>query len=244
LQDWDFVSTATVFTFFDRGRPGYIDQFGLARNRLRKDGTPDWTTSGQVLKAAANRSNFSAWYFGRKSIGVDLHLTTDVSSLKRNPQAHETLLLGDGIDELDCGAGDDIVFGGGGGDTLSGGEGYDKLYGGAGNDVLSGDAGDDRLKGGAGDDHLKGGTGRDNFVFTSFSSVGNGSPGHDIVEDFDVTSDRITLVGLAGEKADIPQRLTESSDGVLFTWDNYGSTILLKGVRKKHLSGRHFHVLR
>jgi Ca2+-binding RTX toxin-like protein len=49
-------------------------------------------------------------------------------------------------------------------DTLVGGEGVDQLFGGAGDDVLRGNGGNDQLFGGAGRDNLNGGTGEDEMT--------------------------------------------------------------------------------
>lgn len=66
-----------------------------------------------------------------------------------------------------------------------------QITGGAGGDTLSGGAGQDTLLGGAGDDRLTGGAGVDRFVFT-------GSPGADLVTDFEDDADRIVLRDIAG----------------------------------------------
>jgi hypothetical protein len=244
FDSWDFLSTATVFTFFDRGQPGYVEQFGLARNRLKKDLTPDWTLYGQAYVAFMNGNAFSERDLLGNDLGVDLHIAARGKRLKRTPSAHETILLRGDQDTLDGEAGDDVIFGAAGSDELAGGEGYDKLYGGEGNDKLSGGKGDDRLKGDSGDDSLTGGQGRDNFVFSSYSKKGSGNPGHDVIEDFDTNADRVTLIGLEGGKSDIPAKLVQTEHGVLFTWTGTGATILLRGIKKSDLSGRHFHVLR
>ncbi|GHC56616.1 calcium-binding protein [Neogemmobacter tilapiae] len=63
--------------------------------------------------------------------------------------------------------GRDWAQGGAGADILSGGGAADRLFGGAGHDVLSGGSGDDRLTGGKGPDRFIAGTGRD--LVTDFS---------------------------------------------------------------------------
>jgi Ca2+-binding RTX toxin-like protein len=65
---------------------------------------------------------------------------------------------------LDGGPGNDVLIGGRGNDTLSGGtddEGADTLTGGAGNDKLTGGGAEDRLRGSEGDDRIDGGSGSD-----------------------------------------------------------------------------------
>lgn len=91
----------------------------------------------------------------------------------------QSILGGDGDDNLIGGDGDDYLYGGGGNDrmegekgndtmcgndghdTLTGGKGADWLYGNAGHDWLQGDQGDDHLYGGTNDDDLLGGEGSD-----------------------------------------------------------------------------------
>lgn len=77
--------------------------------------------------------------------------------------------------------------GGAGNDTLIGGDGYDNLYGGAGDDALNGgdgggylagEAGNDALVGGIGNDQLAGGDGNDSHA--------PGAAGHDILEETNI----------------------------------------------------------
>ena len=84
--------------------------------------------------------------------------------------------------------GNDFLFGGAGADDLYGGLGNDTLEGGADSDWLEGDIGDDELKGGTGDDRLFGGFGADRFVFAA-------GDGFDIIEDFELFTDRLVLNG-------------------------------------------------
>ncbi|NJO52241.1 MAG: phytase, partial [Leptolyngbyaceae cyanobacterium RM2_2_4] len=84
--------------------------------------------------------------------------------------------------------GDDIIYGGAGRDRIGGKGGDDKLYGEAGNDHLFGDNGDDLLRGGLGNDRLTGGRDRDTFVLAA-------GEGTDTIRDFEVSKDRIGLVG-------------------------------------------------
>lgn len=73
----------------------------------------------------------------------------------------DDLYGGVGIDVIDGGEGMDTVHGQDGDDVLSGGEGNDKLYGHNDDDQLNGDDGDDTLHGGMGNDILSGGDGDD-----------------------------------------------------------------------------------
>lgn len=100
-------------------------------------------------------------------------------------------LIAGGIDNdvLHGGLGDDMLWGGDGDDTLYGGQGDDYLHGGRGDDVLFGGDGNDTLVGGRGDDTLSGGGDEDAVNRFHFFD----GDGHDIITDFKVGSDRITL---------------------------------------------------
>jgi hypothetical protein len=241
FDGWDFLSTATAFTFFDRAEPGFVAQYGLARNSLGKGNKPKWKPAGDVFRAYLANASLSI-QTKSKTDGVDLHMLAGKGTLKRRPDRHETVLLRKRGVVFDAGAGDDVVFGSEAADQLTGGDGYDKLYGSAGNDKLDGGAGNDRLKGGAGNDEMIGGPGQDNFVFAAFSQEGSGNAGQDIITDFSPDEDRITFIGLRGDKADLPQWIADTEQGALLTWAENGATVLLRGVKKSQLSGRHFHV--
>lgn len=107
----------------------------------------------------------------------------------------DTLVGGEGSDQVYGNQGDDLVsgaadadwvfggknsdqvYGNQGDDQLYGGRDDDDLFGGAGNDLIYGNAGDDRIYGNKGDDTLVGGDGEDEFAFL------NGT-GQDTVADF------------------------------------------------------------
>jgi Ca2+-binding RTX toxin-like protein len=87
--------------------------------------------------------------------------------------------------------GNDFISGGGGGDVIYGGDGYDTLMGDEGADIIQGGAGRDWINGGTGADTLTGGTGSDHFTFyPNQSPVGTS---HDVITDWDVTSDWIDV---------------------------------------------------
>ncbi len=88
------------------------------------------------------------------------------------------VVLLDGRDTLSGGAGNDLIYGNQGDDLIDGGGDDDILYGGQ---------GADRLTGGEGDDTLFGGQGGDVFVYR------NVDDDRDVIQDFDVTADRILL---------------------------------------------------
>ncbi len=80
-----------------------------------------------------------------------------------------------------------LIRGNGAANTLRGGAGNDTLNGWAGNDTLVGELGNDLLIGGAGNDRLRGGAGADRFCFFNLSE------GLDIITDFNVVDDTISL---------------------------------------------------
>ena len=74
-------------------------------------------------------------------------------------------LYGDnGNDLLDGGEGRDFLYGGNGDDELRGGKGKDDMYGENGNDLLIGGCGPDLMDGGRGDDVLFGGNSPDTYT--------------------------------------------------------------------------------
>ncbi|NFV79340.1 LamG-like jellyroll fold domain-containing protein [Magnetospirillum aberrantis] len=91
-------------------------------------------------------------------------------------------------------AGDGTLSGGNGNDIVLGNTGADVLYGDGGMDVLNGGAGNDVLVGGLEGDSLTGGTGADVFRFLSGADSAIGE--WDVVKDFDLTNDKLDLVGL------------------------------------------------
>ena len=101
---------------------------------------------------------------------------------------HDDVLMGN--------AGQDVLRGAGGADILLGGAGADLLFGNGGSDTLRGGAGDDRLAGGAGRDLLVGDAGADTFVIVNSAAASD----IDIIADFDVAADRLSLrqFGLTG----------------------------------------------
>ena len=118
--------------------------------------------------------------------------------------APDSLLGGEGDDELDGMAAADTLLGQDGDDTLDGGDGPDALDGGAGRDLLRGDAGDDTLaagfdadtlEGGAGDDALDGQDGDDTLLPSPGRDAYAGGGGADLLDlsglDAPVSLDRL-----------------------------------------------------
>ncbi|WP_426992744.1 S8 family serine peptidase [Methylomonas sp. CM2] len=96
--------------------------------------------------------------------GVDRLVGGGGDDLFTGSSTTDNLNGGVGNDRIDGGAGADSLVGGSGNDTLIGGKGHDWLNGGVGNDALSGDSGQDLLIAGQGNDTLTGGADADVFL--------------------------------------------------------------------------------
>ncbi len=254
IESWSFVETASVYEVFDQKMHEYEGEFGLARG-LNAQGLPDWKPAGLAFQAylLGHELHLTDISAVEGNIGVDIHIaaagvTGSFNDAKRDPAAHELVLLRDGADEFLAEAGDDVVFGGAGGDSLTGGDGYDRLYGGADNDTLDGGAGADKLKGDTGDDTLTGGAGADHFVFAAYASEGSGFSGHDTITDFNVAEDKLLITG-GYRVADLlnttlyPQLAHDESGGVRLTFADNGASVILTGVKREQLSAANFHIL-
>ena len=113
----------------------------------------------------------------------------------KGAKGNDTLYGDRGSDNLFGGVGDDNLFGGSGADILNGGGGDDALYGDRGSDNLFGAIGDDSLFGGIGDDTINGSGGNDVLTGGGGSDVFilQSNRGKDIITDFEVNSDRLSL---------------------------------------------------
>ncbi|MBA86354.1 calcium-binding protein [Thalassobius sp. S69A] len=141
----------------------------------------------------------------------------------------DTIWGGDGWDTLYGGYGDDSLMGEGGADEVWGGNGNDSLSGDLGDDSLSGGAGADTLSGGAGDDLLTGGSNPDVFLFET-------DHGTDRITDFTPGTDRLRLLGTAGDFDDLT--LSATTGGVLI--DTGDGTIVLEGLSLSDLGAADF----
>ena len=86
---------------------------------------------------------------------------------------------------------------GAGADTLTGGQRSDVLQGGAGCDVLSGRGANDWIEGGMGQDTMTGGGGSDSFIFRSAGESRTGGARRDVITDFNVNRDEISVLTFA-----------------------------------------------
>ena len=101
----------------------------------------------------------------------------------------DNIVLDNGNDTSDGGAGDDLIYGNGGSDSLLGNGGSDNIQGGSGNDTLEGGLGQDTLTGGAGNDFFR-------LTEVSFISLPFGAANpqsRDLITDFFVPADTIIL---------------------------------------------------
>ncbi|MEO0863459.1 MAG: Hint domain-containing protein, partial [Pseudomonadota bacterium] len=106
----------------------------------------------------------------------------------------DTIVLGEGNDQVDGGTGQDVIFGQGGDDSL---------VGGAGDDTVSGGEGADTIVLGEGNDQVDGGTASDSFTF---EAIGNST----IVGGEDADGTDIDVIDLTGVRANILQSGPES----------------------------------
>jgi len=118
----------------------------------------------------------------------------------------------------------EALNGGIGDDSLVGLAGSDTLTGGNGNDTILGGADDDQIIGSFGNDDLSGGLGADSFVF----ALGEGN---DVIQDFDVGTDVLSLTG--GQTifgiAEVDTDMVGGVDSTLVEFAD-GATVLLNTV--------------
>jgi len=198
----------------------------------------NWSPQGQEVVADTGDKNAVHMYAGKgghdgqHATGQQVMRGSDGDDVIDGNTGNDTIfggqgndLIAGGIDNdvLHGGLGADMIWGGDGNDTLHGGGGGDYLHGGRGDDYLSGGAGNDTLVGGSGNNTLLGGGGEDSVNRFHFFS----DNGHDIIEDFKVGSDLITL---QHEINPLSVELYENDDGN--TVLNYGqnASVELRGV--------------
>jgi Ca2+-binding RTX toxin-like protein len=127
----------------------------------------------------------------------DLSSTTTVTvdvEVEPGTTGNDSLIGGNGNDEIFGFAGEDFLDGGDGNDTLSGGDdddfvlagdGSDSLIGGDGDDFLFAGEGNDTLLGGIGNDFLQGDNGSDSLIGGDGDDFGLGGEGNDTLSGGD-----------------------------------------------------------
>lgn len=144
-------------------------------------GDPDGGGSGVLLEIPGTGSND---LLASDDLAADIDEFFDGGNGNDNIQSgagNDVVDAGNGNDRLNGEDGDDALYGGRGQDTARGGNGddlligsggSDRLFGGDGDDLIIGNANNDILLGGTGDDTLQGGIGRDRL---------NGGSGNDVL---------------------------------------------------------------
>jgi Ca2+-binding RTX toxin-like protein len=181
----DFMSSGSgqdtfVFRFGDG--QDVIQDFNLAQDRIALDGV---AVSDLTLNSFAGGSQLIAadgtefWFIGLTGVAE--------SDLAFVDMAGNALAVDDPLIVINGTSGDDELIGNAAENN--------HILGGAGDDFLFGVAGNNILDGGAGNDFMSSGTGQDTFVFR----LGDGQ---NVIQDFDITQDRIALDGLVEDDLD------------------------------------------
>jgi Ca2+-binding RTX toxin-like protein len=142
---------------------------------------------------------------GAGADNISINQATSPFTIKTRVDAHggnDVIAMGDEVDVVDGGRGDDninvglgndIVLGRRGNDIIVGGDGNDTLWGGLGNDNIDAGNGDDVLGGILGVNTLMGGAGKDTFWVKSLAK----NPAN----DFNATDDTLKSPKKRGGKA-------------------------------------------
>ncbi len=169
---------------FINGGAGYDSIMGRDGDDILLGGLGGDTLDGGAGADVLNGGSGDDWLLGQT--GNDRLVGASGDDRLLDYSGNNTMLAGAGADTLFDGIGDSLLNGGDGNDRLFGAVGIDQLFGGAGDDLLSGGIGDDVLQGDQGNDLLLGGAGADSFVF-------NGEIGADIVSDFTLGQDHLSI---------------------------------------------------
>ena len=102
-----------------------------------------------------------------------------------SPTYGDSVLGGDGVDNINGQGGNDSLDGGNGKDAIVGGDGNDSLTGGDGSDNISGDLGNDTISGGNHADVITGGDGDDNIDAGQSNDTVSGGNGNDTINGSD-----------------------------------------------------------
>ena len=187
----------------------------------------DWTGTNDIV-SANGRNRIKTFFFGSDDANI-LCLTDDANGdavfvddeftdLPEEIKTQQSRIAK--INEIRCGAGDDIVDmtsqrfeyvgngltirGGAGNDTLWANKGENKLFGDAGDDRIVGASGNDVIAGGIGNDRMHGGGGNDVFTFCE-------NWGTDTVEQLATGS--VTLWFASGDESNWNAKLLTYMDG-------------------------------
>lgn len=170
------------------GGPGNDSLDGGSGNDVLLGSAGDDTLDGGsgADKLAGGDGRDTADYSSR-----DLPLIIKVNGRADDGQANERDNVGNDIEIILGGKGNDLITAGGAAHWLKGGDGRDTLIGTAEADTLDGEgsddllqglAGDDQLLGGSGDDRLEGGDGHDKLLGGSGADVLLGDAGDDTLD--------------------------------------------------------------
>jgi Ca2+-binding RTX toxin-like protein len=212
----DFMASGTgsdSFVFRLGDGANVIENFDVAQDRIALDGL---APSDLVLIDFGGGSQLRAgdgtefWFIGMTGRAITDLAFVDMVGTPLVAAALPVSIQGT--------AGDDSLIGSSAENNI--------IFGGAGNDFLYGVGGDNILDGGTGNDFMASGTGSDSFVFR----LGDGA---NVIENFDVTQDRIALDGLAAHDLFFADygggSLLSASDGTEFWF------IGMTGINKSSL---------
>ncbi len=192
-----FAQVSGVWTAFVGGNP--LSGAGAPVYFSAQALNPDASYDHETDNAIPGNSNWEDLFGGGDNdyndIAIQVTVETDL------PGGNDTILGGDGNDDIQGNGGDDLLVGDAGNDTIYGGTGDDIGYGGDGNDWMEGGSGVDTLYGGAGSDFIAGGEGA-GFLY--------GGDGNDAIYGWD---DADVLQGGAGDDTLVAYAGNDTVDG-------------------------------
>ncbi len=163
------------------GGPGADKLFGDADDDVISSGPGDPAgTHVDELTGGPGNDTLTADGGGDKMWGdeeLDFDCSSD-GSTSGGLGGRDSLIGGDGPDQMHAGNGDDSLDGAAGNDTMCGGGGNDEMTGATGKDTMTGGGGDDNMTGGTDDgtgDTMHGGSGRDYMLGDEGSLTRDGS---------------------------------------------------------------------
>lgn len=172
-------------------------------------------------------------FFYKDAIGgyqIDRIQFADGQSWSLDEIKQIVLLPAEGLTQILGYDSDDIISGSDANEDIYGSGGNDSLAGGGGSDRLDGGHGSDVLDGGAGNDHLSGGNGSDTYLF------GFGS-GHDVVNDYDVSTARFDRILLGAGVTEQNVSLTRTGDDLVLSLSNGDDSIRISSFFRNDAAG-------